>query len=255
MRSVQARLLEPGGNPWFSPVRHVYETLLFRWHTAGLRAGRAVGESPKRRMRNPENAETPSPSSYDQWLGVSMQETPFASTLEIHASIPALAGVTYELPPLRDTPDLRNRWTLLVHGAANDSLTRLQMLPPTLHFSQITPDPADKESNAPNSHASGVGWPSEDTNSESDSANSMASPETYVLIYPLLSECSCRSYKYVMCSMMEYEITVVYTGFRGWGGSRQQWVGVLFYIGEIKNFAFFQTRKFSKNVKKSMKIL
>ena len=31
--------------------------------------------------------------------------------------------------------------------------------------------------------------------------------------------------------------------------------GVLFYIGEIKNFAFFQTRKFSKNVKKAMKLL
>ena len=25
-------------------------------------------------------------------------------------------------------------------------------------------------------------------------------------------------------------------------------MAVLFYIGEIKNFAFFQTRKFSKNV-------
>ena len=50
-------------------------------------------------------------------------------------------------------------------------------------------------------------------------------------------------------------ITVVYTGFREWGRwSRHAW-GVLFYIGEIKNFAFFQTRKFSKNVKKAMKIL
>ena len=39
------------------------------------------------------------------------------------------------------------------------------------------------------------------------------------------------------------------------GGSRQAWGGVLFYIGEIKNFALFQTRKFSKNVKKSTKIL
>ena len=38
------------------------------------------------------------------------------------------------------------------------------------------------------------------------------------------------------------------------GGSRQQWGGGTFNIGEIKNFAFFQTRKFSKNVKKSMKI-
>ena len=31
--------------------------------------------------------------------------------------------------------------------------------------------------------------------------------------------------------------------------------GVLFYIGESKNFAFFLTRKFAKNVKKQMKIL
>ena len=32
-------------------------------------------------------------------------------------------------------------------------------------------------------------------------------------------------------------------------GSREQW-GWYFFIEEIKNFAFFQTRKFSKNVKK-----
>ena len=31
--------------------------------------------------------------------------------------------------------------------------------------------------------------------------------------------------------------------------------GGYFFIGEIKNFAFLQTRKFSKNAKKSMKIL
>ena len=31
--------------------------------------------------------------------------------------------------------------------------------------------------------------------------------------------------------------------------------GGTFFIGEIKNFAFFQTRKFSKNVKKSIKNL
>ena len=48
---------------------------------------------------------------------------------------------------------------------------------------------------------------------------------------------------------------VVYTGFRGWGEGPGRLGGVLFYIGEIKNFAFFQTRKFSKNVKKAMKIL
>ena len=46
----------------------------------------------------------------------------------------------------------------------------------------------------------------------------------------------------------ELSTSVVYTGFRGWGG-------VLCYFREIKNFAFFQTRKFSKNVKKSMKKL
>ena len=32
------------------------------------------------------------------------------------------------------------------------------------------------------------------------------------------------------------------------------WGGEYFFIGEIKSFAFFQTRKFSKNVKKSMKL-
>ena len=45
-------------------------------------------------------------------------------------------------------------------------------------------------------------------------------------------------------------IAVVYTGFCVGGGSREY-----FFIGEIKNFAFFQTRKFSKNANKSMKIL
>ena len=44
-------------------------------------------------------------------------------------------------------------------------------------------------------------------------------------------------------------ITVVYPGFRGWRGYREQWGGGTFYLGEIKNFAFFQTRKFLKNVK------
>ena len=39
------------------------------------------------------------------------------------------------------------------------------------------------------------------------------------------------------------------------GGGPCRLGGLLFYIGEIKNVAFFQTRKFSKNVKKSMKIL
>ena len=49
--------------------------------------------------------------------------------------------------------------------------------------------------------------------------------------------------------------SVVYIGFRGWGGVPEAMGGVLFYIGEMKNFAFFQTRKFSKNVKKAMNIL
>ena len=39
------------------------------------------------------------------------------------------------------------------------------------------------------------------------------------------------------------------------GGGPGRLGGVLFYIGEIKNFAFFQTRKYTKNFKKSMKIL
>ena len=37
-------------------------------------------------------------------------------------------------------------------------------------------------------------------------------------------------------------------GSNGGGG------GVFFYIGEIKNFEFFQTRKFPKNAKKQWKI-
>ena len=49
-----------------------------------------------------------------------------------------------------------------------------------------------------------------------------------------------------------FRYSVVYTGFRG--GDQEDW-GYFLYIGEIKNLAFFQTRKFSKNLKKSMKIL
>ena len=56
-----------------------------------------------------------------------------------------------------------------------------------------------------------------------------------------------------------YYISVVYTGFCVWGGVPGAMVpfggGGTFFIGEGKNFAFFQTRKFSKNVKKAMKIL
>ena len=47
---------------------------------------------------------------------------------------------------------------------------------------------------------------------------------------------------------MSPTLSVVYTGFGAWGGGT-------FFIGESKDFAFFQARKFSKNVKKSMKIL
>ena len=43
-------------------------------------------------------------------------------------------------------------------------------------------------------------------------------------------------------------MSVGYPVFREWGG-------VVFYTGEIKNFAFVQTRKCSKNIKKAMKIL
>ena len=49
--------------------------------------------------------------------------------------------------------------------------------------------------------------------------------------------------------------SVVYTGFRGWGRSRQPWGGVLCYLGEFKNFAFFKLGNFQKNFKTSMKNL
>ena len=44
------------------------------------------------------------------------------------------------------------------------------------------------------------------------------------------------------------QISSLYRILRLGGGSRELG-GVLFFIGEIKNFAFFQTRKFSKNAK------
>ena len=46
---------------------------------------------------------------------------------------------------------------------------------------------------------------------------------------------------------------VVYTGFPRCAGLPEAMWRVLFYIGEIKNLAFFQIRKVSKYVKKSMK--
>ena len=39
------------------------------------------------------------------------------------------------------------------------------------------------------------------------------------------------------------------------GGPGSNGWGVLFYLGESNNFILFQARKFSKNVKKSMKTL
>ena len=51
--------------------------------------------------------------------------------------------------------------------------------------------------------------------------------------------------------LAKYWNTVVYRGFRRWWGGPGRLGGGLFYIGEIKNFAHFQTRKFSKNVKKN----
>ena len=38
------------------------------------------------------------------------------------------------------------------------------------------------------------------------------------------------------------------------GGSREQWGGVLFYIGEIKNFAFFKRENFQKMLRNQWKI-
>ena len=49
-------------------------------------------------------------------------------------------------------------------------------------------------------------------------------------------------------------IAVVYTGFRGWGGGSQEQWGYFFTLEKSKISRFFQTRKFSKYVKKSMKI-
>ena len=45
---------------------------------------------------------------------------------------------------------------------------------------------------------------------------------------------------------------VVYTGFRRWG-SREQW-GLYFLHWRKQKFIIFQNHKFSKNVKKSIKI-
>ena len=40
----------------------------------------------------------------------------------------------------------------------------------------------------------------------------------------------------------------IYTGFRGWGGTREQWA-VRFEIGESKNFDFFKLENFQKMLK------
>ena len=57
------------------------------------------------------------------------------------------------------------------------------------------------------------------------------------------------NHKTLECSV-SFDFTVVYLGFRRWGGGMG---GVLFYIGEIKNLAFFETRKVPKIFRKSMK--
>ena len=49
--------------------------------------------------------------------------------------------------------------------------------------------------------------------------------------------------------------SVVYTGFRGWGASREQWGGGTFLHWRNKTFSVFHTRKVSKIIKKSMKNL
>ena len=52
--------------------------------------------------------------------------------------------------------------------------------------------------------------------------------------------------------MILVKTSVVCTGFRGEG---VRWaIGVKFYIGEIKNFAFIQTPKFSKMLKNQWNI-
>ena len=54
----------------------------------------------------------------------------------------------------------------------------------------------------------------------------------------------------------EYSSLYRILGLGGGPGSNSPvWGGGTFFIGESKNFAFLQTRKFSKNAKKSMKIL
>ena len=64
-------------------------------------------------------------------------------------------------------------------------------------------------------------------------------------IYIHCPSISCGNKNYMKSSSVGFqsETPVVYTGLRGWG-HREEWVGVLFYIGEIKNLAFCQTRKF-----------
>ena len=46
------------------------------------------------------------------------------------------------------------------------------------------------------------------------------------------------------------KISVGYKGFHGWGRGPGSNGGVLFSLGEIKNFAILQTRKIFKNVEK-----
>ena len=46
---------------------------------------------------------------------------------------------------------------------------------------------------------------------------------------------------------------VVFTGFCVGGGGREQWGGSSFFIGEIKNFAFFKLENFQKMLKNQWK--
>ena len=55
--------------------------------------------------------------------------------------------------------------------------------------------------------------------------------------------------------MRAHRNAVVYTGFRGWAGVPGAMGCVLFDIGEIKNFAFFQTENFQKMLKSNENLI
>ena len=66
-------------------------------------------------------------------------------------------------------------------------------------------------------------------------------------------KCSC----YIECIIFTQfgPIGVVYTGLRGWGVPGGLGGGSFFTLEKSKILRFFQNRKISKNVKKSIKIL